>query len=124
MKVLMINSVCGIGSTGRICTDLAQQLEHDGDEVKIAYGRDENVPEPFRKYAVRIGGNKDVRLHGLRTRILDAHGFGSKKATHRFLEWAEKYQPDLLWLHNIHGYYINWNRGLCELETRNKSRRV
>lgn len=107
MKVLMINSVCGIGSTGRICTDLAQQLEHDGDEVKIAYGRDENVPEPFRKYAVRIGGNKDVRLHGLRTRILDAHGFGSKKATHRFLEWAEKYQPDLLWLHNIHGYYIN-----------------
>lgn len=27
MKVLLINSVCGIGSTGRICTDLAQQLE-------------------------------------------------------------------------------------------------
>ena len=25
MKLLLINSVCGIGSTGRICTDLAQE---------------------------------------------------------------------------------------------------
>ena len=29
MKVLMINSVCGIRSTGRICTDLAEVLERD-----------------------------------------------------------------------------------------------
>lgn len=35
MKVLFINSVCGIGSTGRICTDLAKQLESEGHEVKI-----------------------------------------------------------------------------------------
>ena len=39
MRVLMINSVCGIGSTGRICTDLAQEMEAKGHEVKIAYGR-------------------------------------------------------------------------------------
>ena len=46
-------------------------------------------------------------MHALRTRLMDAHGFGSKKATKEFLEWAERYNPDLLWLHNIHGYYIN-----------------
>lgn len=107
MKILMINSVCGIGSTGRICTDLAQEFERDGHEVKIAYGRDENVPEKFRKYAIQIGTPMDVKLHGLRTRILDEHGFGSKRATKKFLKWAEDYKPDLLWLHNIHGYYIN-----------------
>lgn len=107
MKVLMINSVCGIGSTGRICTDLAQEFEKSGHEVKIAYGREEKVPDAFRKYAVRIGSAMDVKLHGLRTRLLDEHGFGSKAATKKFLEWAESYQPDLLWLHNIHGYYIN-----------------
>lgn len=39
MRILLINSVCGIGSTGRICTDLANQFEADGHEVKIAYGR-------------------------------------------------------------------------------------
>ena len=41
MKVLLINSVCGIGSTGRICTDLATEFEAQGHEVKIAYGREE-----------------------------------------------------------------------------------
>ena len=40
MKILIINSVCGIKSTGRICTDLACMLEKEGNEVKIAYGRD------------------------------------------------------------------------------------
>ena len=44
MKVLMINVTCGTGSTGRICTDLADALEKKGHQVKIAYGRD-NVPE-------------------------------------------------------------------------------
>lgn len=72
MKVLFINSVCGIGSTGRICTDLAQQLEAEGHEVKIAYGRNGTVPEQFQKYAVRIGSEWDVRFHGMKARLFDA----------------------------------------------------
>lgn len=107
MKMLLINSVCGIGSTGRICVDLAQQFEKEGYEVKIAYGRDGYVPEEFSKYAVRIGNDLDVKLHGIKTRLFDEHGFGSIRATKKFLEWAEKFDPDILWLHNIHGYYIN-----------------
>lgn len=107
MKVLLINSVCGIGSTGRICTDLAQQFEAAGDEVKIAYGRKGTVPEQFQKYAVRIGTDWDCKMHAIQTRLFDTHGFGSKHATKKFLQWAEEYKPDLLWLHNIHGYYIN-----------------
>lgn len=106
MKILMINVVCGIRSTGRICTDLATELETQGHEVKIAYGREE-VPEKYKKYAVRIGTDLDVKLHGLKARIGDACGFGSKRATEKFIDWAEEYNPDLLWLHNIHGYYIN-----------------
>ncbi len=106
MKFLMINSVCGIRSTGRICTDIADKLTQEGNEVKIAYGR-EIVPEKYQKYAVRIGNDFDLKVHGLKTRLLDAHGFGSARATKKFLQWAEEYNPDVLWLHNIHGYYIN-----------------
>ena len=106
MKVLMINVVCGIRSTGRICTDLATALETQGHEVKIAYGR-ENVPEQFRKYAVRIGSDLDVKLHGVKARLLDGAGFGSKKVTKQFIEWIKEYDPDVIHLHNIHGYYIN-----------------
>ena len=103
----MLNVVCGIRSTGRICAELAEKLEEKGHEVKIAYGR-ESVPEKYRKYAVKIGGKTDQRIHALRTRILDEHGLGSSHATRKFLQWADEYNPDLLWLHNIHGYYINF----------------
>ena len=108
MRILLINSVCGIGSTGRICGELADRLASEGNEVRIAYGRSGNVPGRYQEYAVRIGTDWDVRRHGLYTRLTDRHGLASRTATKRFLKWAEDYAPDLLWLHNIHGYYINY----------------
>ena len=106
MKVLQINSVCGIRSTGRICTDLADVLLQDGHECKIAYGR-ESVPEKYRKIAVRIGNDLDAKMHALQSRIFDNAGFGSRQATEKFIEWVKEYNPDIIHLHNIHGYYIN-----------------
>lgn len=107
MKYLFVNSVCGIRSTGRICTDLADELEAQGHTVKIAYGR-ENVPEQYRKYAVRIGTDAGVYLNAVKARLLDNEGLNAKQATRAFLLWAEKYDPDVLWLHNLHGYYLNY----------------
>lgn len=106
MRILLINSVCGVGSTGRICTDIAKEYEVQGHDVRIAYGR-KDVPEQFRKYAIRIGNDFDVKAHGLCSRLFDNSGYGSKRATKSFLKWADDYDPELLWLHNIHGYYIN-----------------
>lgn len=106
MKVLQINVVCGRGSTGRIATDLADALMAEGHECRIAYGRD-TVPEKYQSIAVRIGTDWDIRFHGILTRLFDLHGFGSKRATKQFLKWAEEYDPDVLHLHNLHGYYIN-----------------
>ncbi len=117
MRILLINSVCGIRSTGRICTDLAERLSAEGHEVRIAYGR-AHVPARYEKYAIRIGTETDVKLHGLQTRLLDTHGFGSQKATRRFLQWADEFDPALLWLHNLHGYYINVEALFAWIKTR------
>ena len=108
MNVLIINEVCGHTSTGKICAELAEKYEADGCNVKIAYGRDDFVPDRYKKYAVRIGSNVDVKLHALYTRITDKHGLGSVEATKRFLTWADKFNPKVVWLHNLHGYYINY----------------
>lgn len=107
MRVLLINEVFGTTSTGKICAQIAEQMEAEGHEVKVAFGRWPDVPEKYQRFAHYIGSDFDVKLHALQTRLFDTHGFGSKHATKEFLKWAEEYKPDLLWLHNLHGYYIN-----------------
>lgn len=107
MKILMLNVVCGIRSTGRICTDLAKSLEDEGHIVRIAYGR-ETVPKQYQEHAVRIGNNANVYINAFKARLFDNEGLNAKVSTRKFLKWAEEYNPDLLWLHNIHGYYINY----------------
>lgn len=104
MKVLQINSVCGIGSTGRIVTDIHNILIEQGHESYIAYGRDlpKNCDTP-----IKIGSKLDNYKHVALTRIFDKHGFGSKKATQKFIEKVKELDPDIIHLHNIHGYYIN-----------------
>lgn len=107
MRVLMINVVCGIRSTGRICTDLAVELEKQGHEVKIAYGRFD-VPEKFTKYAVRIGSDNSVKVNALKARLLDNEGLNAVSETKKFLKGVKEYDPDVIHLHNIHGYYLNY----------------
>lgn len=106
MKVLQINSVCGFGSTGRIATDLHAKYEEIGYESYIAYGRNQplNCDE---NQTIKIGTRLDNYKHVLKTRVLDQHGFGSKKATNKFIEKLKKLDPEIIHLHNLHGYYIN-----------------
>ena len=106
MKVFQINSVCGIRSTGRICTDLAELLEERGHQCKIAYGR-EKVPEKYQKYAVEIGSKVSTYSHAKRARLFDCAGFGSKRATKRLIKQIIDFNPDIIHLHNLHGYYIH-----------------
>ena len=104
MKVLQINSVCGHGSTGRIATDLYDALKQEGHDCVIAYGRG-TAPEGYQ--TIKIDSEWDIRMHGLKTRITDREGFGSRKATERFIKKVRAYDPDVIHLHNLHGYYIN-----------------
>ena len=106
MKVLQINSVCGVGSTGKICQDLYWELKNRGHDCKIAWGRRKggNVPD---EDTIQIGKPIDYYWHALSTRIFDNTGFCSKKATENFIENISAYDPDVIHLHNIHGYYVN-----------------
>ena len=105
MKYLFINSVAGFGSTGRIAAEQCRGLMAQGHECVLAFGREEancsDIP------TVRIGTPMDYRLHGAESRLLDDSGFGSRRATRRFLDWVREYDPDVIWLHNVHGYYIH-----------------
>ncbi len=103
-KVLFINSIVGNGSTGRIITGLMDALEEKGIDSVCAYGRF-GAPENYRIY--RIGPKSDVYFHGVTSRITDRHGLYSRKVTERLLNFIREEDPDLIHLHNVHGYYVN-----------------
>ena len=103
MKVVQINSVCGVGSTGRIAVDISKKLNDEGIENYIFYGTGHSDYEN----GIKFGGTLNVRTHQLGTRLLGKHGFYSKKATKKLIEKISDIDPDIIHLHNIHGHYLN-----------------
>lgn len=107
MKILQINSVCGVTGTGRIVTDLYDTAVSRGHDCVIAYGEHKFHNDPGNRKTIEIGSMQDCRLHAVATRLWDAQGFASKKATKEFLRNVDEYEPDVVHLHNLHGYYMN-----------------
>ena len=103
-KVLLVNTVCATGSVGRIMTGLYDVLEEHGYTCLLAYGRG-GAPEGYRSY--RIGNDQEVYFHGAMSRLMDRQGFFSAHATREFIRVIEDFNPDIVHLHNVHGYYLN-----------------
>ncbi len=103
--LLQINSVANTGSTGHIAEDIGRLAIAQGWESYIAYGR---KAFPSQSYLVKIGNKLDHLCHFLLTRFFDLHGLASRSATKKFIKQIEKLNPDVIHLHNIHGYYLNY----------------
>lgn len=101
-RILMINTVCS-GSHGRLMRDLADAAATQGFETRIAFGRGASSGAE----AERFDRREDVLLHVLLTRALDRHAKGSRAATARLLAIMDAYAPDIVHLHNVHGYYLH-----------------
>ena len=103
MKVLQIN-IFGNLSTGRIAVDLHRMLTSAGYSGLLAFARNNTAKDiPY----LRIGNKLDVLFHGIMTRITDRAGFYSYTVTKKLLKEIDEYKPDIIHLHNIHGYYVH-----------------
>lgn len=106
MSILFqINVTANWGSTGRIAEDIGKMVMAHGWESHIAYGRYVNESA---SHVYHVGNQYDIYSHVLLTRLFDKHGMGSRKATLRLIEHIKKIKPDIIHLHNIHGYYLNY----------------
>ena len=103
MRVLFINTVDKRGSTGRICREIGEAVERDGGEYRIAFGRGQVTDA----HGYRIGSDLSLRHHALMARLFDRAGFFSRRATKKFLAFLREYNPDIIHLHNLHGYYLH-----------------
>ncbi|APQ18503.1 glycosyltransferase [Maribacter hydrothermalis] len=104
-KILQINTTVGYASPGKIANDIGDLLLEDGFESYIAYGREPESKSNSK--VIRIGNNIDNYAHVLSTRLFDDHCFSSKNATKKLVAQIKEIKPDLIQIHNLHGYYIN-----------------
>jgi glycosyltransferase involved in cell wall biosynthesis len=104
-KVLQINSCVALYSTGQLVENIGKVALSNGWLSYIAYGR---AAKTSKSQIIRIGKNFDVYFHAIKSKIFDAHGLGSKRATKALIAKIKKIKPDIIQLHNIHGYYLNY----------------
>ena len=103
--LLQINVTANWGSHGRIAENIGELAMEHGWKSHIAYGRYANKS---KSEIYKIGSAIDIYNHVLQTRVFDRHGLASKQATRRLIEYIDSVAPDIIHLHNIHGYYLNY----------------
>lgn len=108
-KLLQINPVLRTStSTGRIMQEIGDLAMANGWESYVAYSRGRDGIRPCTSRLLPVGNKASVAWHGLMTRLLDRHGLSSAHATQTFLRQVDALQPDVIHIHNLHGYFLNY----------------
>lgn len=103
MKIVIINAVYKIRSTGRTYLELHDYLCSLGHECKIIYG----VKKSNYLDTIYMGNYFDHKLHALLSRITGKVGGYSLFSTKKLLKFLDKYKPDIVHLGNLHSNFIN-----------------
>ena len=103
MRVAHINVISEL-STGRIALGICENLLYNGHAALLCYARGD-VPGSVPGY--RVGSRWDTLVHAGMARFFDCAGFLSRRATKRLVRQLRLYRPDIVHLHNLHGYYLN-----------------
>lgn len=103
LRYVQMNSFYN-GSTGSIMRGLHAQLVARGVDSYCFWGRrHDGIDEHMQCCATKL----EVYWHGAMARLFDRMGFYSKRDTARLLKRLDEIDPDVVHLHNIHGYWIN-----------------
>ena len=103
-KLLQIGIEVNSGSTGRIAEQIGSVAIKNGFESYITYARGFN---PSESKVFKIGNKFSFYMHVLRTRIFGGHLNGSKLSTLKLINFVKLIRPDIIHLHQIHGYYLH-----------------
>jgi glycosyltransferase involved in cell wall biosynthesis len=108
-KLLQINPVIRLNtSTGRIMKEIGEIAMAAGWESYIAYsGARDGVPQ-HSSQLVPVGNKLDLAVHAVATRLFDAHGLVSRRATKQLIRRIKEIDPDIIHIHNVHGYWLNY----------------
>lgn len=103
-KYIQINTVCN-GSTGKIMGDIQRKANKDGYDTLSIYGRRKGFKD---LRCIKVGGFFSFWYHVVISTIFDIQGHGSYFKTKKIVKMLRDENPDIIHLHNIHGYYLNY----------------
>lgn len=92
------------GSTGGIMMKEHKELLAKGEESYAFWGRGRNAEND---HEMRFAMDFESKRDALETRLDGKAGFHSIAATKRLLKRLDELKPDVVHLHNLHGYYVN-----------------
>ena len=108
MIILLIDVNYKNSSTGKIVHQLKNYLTKTNDIVPyVAYGRGINIKE---KNVYKFSIDTETKVHALLTRISGLTGFFSPLSTLNLIRYMRRIKPDVIHIHEIHGYFVNWMR--------------
>lgn len=114
MKILQINAVYGMGSTGNIVRDIHELCLSENIESHVAYSLSNRAEEEIVN-GYKIGGTLGKKLHAVLCRINGMQGYFSRCATRKLLRHIDRIKPDIVSIHNLHSNYIHLNMLLSYL---------
>ena len=103
--LLQINVTANWGSHGRIAEEIGRLAISKGWKSFMAYGRGEPSSE---SKLIKIGGKESKYINALKARLFDNEGLNAKADTERLIKEIDGIKPDIVHLHNIHGYYLHY----------------
>lgn len=120
MRLLQINAVYGVGSTGTIVADIHKLALNNGIDSFVAYSSSSLANDQITNGYV-VGGTLGKKAHAALSRIGGKQAYYSNFATYRLIEHIKKISPDIAHLHNLHSNYIHLNMLLDFLAKNNIS---
>lgn len=106
MKIVQISAAYEVTSVGQIVKNIHESLLQNGHESFVFYGRKKRKNRT--KNVVFFNNSFSLLLHVFITRIFDSHGLGSIIPTMILIVRLIQLKPNIIHIHNLHGYYLNY----------------
>lgn len=116
MKILQVNSVYPLWSTGKITHDIHTVLLEEGYQSIVCYGLGETVSAPN---TYKVSTRLETKLNRIWARLTGVMYGGNWFATRRLIQIIKEEHPDIVHLQCINGYFINIYRLITFLKKNN-----
>ena len=106
MKIAYLNAY-GNGSTGKIVDSLRRVCQQNGIETISIFSREHSSST---MPTIKCFNKAEFYLDAICTRMFDNHGLNSKNNTKKIIKILKEFKPDIIHIHNLHGYWINYEK--------------